>query len=520
MLASAYKTVLTRTAARSLSTAAPSVTLPKSTGALIGNSWTSGSEIFQTINPATEEVIADITACRSAEVDAAVDAATDAFYNPNSEWAMMGGYERSVLINRLANLMEQNIEELAMLEAVDNGKPYGEAINLDLPLSIQCYRYYAGWADKVHGSVINPSGPVAKGTFGYLEKEPVGVVGQIIPWNFPILMQAWKLAPALAMGCSVVLKTAPQTPLSAARVGELIVESGFPAGAVNIVPGDDETGKLVANHPGFDKIAFTGSTGVGKEIMRTAALSDNLKRVTLELGGKSALIIDETADIDMAVGQAQLGLWLNQGQCCCASSRIFVHESRHDEFAEKIADVAKSKPVGAAWSESHLTLDGNGQGWPIGPAVSQEQFDIVSGYIASGKSEGAELLAGGERHGDKGYFIKPTVFSGVSDDMTIAKEEIFGPVMSILKYSETEEVIQRANNSDYGLAASIISKDFSKARRIAQRLRAGTVWINSYDAFDAALPFGGFKASGIGRELGEAGLQSYIESKTMVVGQN
>lgn len=430
----------------------------------------------------------------------------------------MGGYERGMLMNKLANLMEENAHELAMLEVLDNGKPYAEAINLDLPLSIQCYRYYAGWADKISGSVINPSGPVAKGNFGYLEREPVGVVGQIIPWNFPLLMQAWKLGPALATGCAVVLKTAPQTPLSANRVGELIIEAGFPAGAVNILPGDDETGKIVAGHEGFDKIAFTGSTSVGRKIMESAAKSDNLQRVTLELGGKSALIIDESADMDLAVNTAGLGLWLNQGQCCCASSRIFVHESRYDEFCARIAEVAKSKPVGAGYGEDHKTLDGNGKGWPQGPQVSQEQFDSVSGLIAKGVAEGATLAAGGSRFGDKGYFIEPTVFTDCKDDMTIVKEEIFGPVMSVLKYKDTEEVIKRANASNYGLAASVVSKDFNKARAIAKRLRAGTVWINCYDTFDAALPCGGFKASGIGRELGEAGLAAYTESKTMVIG--
>ena len=422
------------------------------------------------------------------------------------------------MLNRLAFLIEKNKTELAWLEVLDNGKPFAEAINLDLPLAIQCYRYYAGWADKLHGSVVSPSGPVAKGKYATVEKEPVGVVGQIIPWNFPILMQAWKLAPALATGCAVVLKTAPQTPLTANRIGELIIEAGFPRGAVNILPGDDNTGKLLVHHKGIDKVAFTGSTSVGREIMKEAARSHNMKRVTLELGGKSAMVVCDDADIDLAVGTASLGLWLNQGQCCCASSRVFVHESKYDEFCSKVAKVAKAKPVVAGWDKDAKELSGGGKGWPQGPQVSQEQFDNVSKLIKTGKDEGATLLAGGERHGDKGYFIKPTVFSDVKDSMTIAKEEIFGPVMSVLKYKETEDVIQRANNSDYGLAASVISKDVMKARGIARRLRAGSVWINCYDTFDAALPFGGFKASGIGRELGEAGLASYIEQKTVVIG--
>jgi len=498
--------------------ASPSVVLPKRTGSLINNDWVTTGTPFDTFNPATEEKIATCYAAGATEVNAAVDAARDAFYNPNSEWAQMGGYERGILLNRLANLMEQNAEELAMLETLDNGKPFGEAITLDLPLSVQCYRYYAGWADKFSGSVINPSGPVAKGTFGYMEKEPVGVVGQIIPWNFPLLMQAWKLGPALATGCSVVLKTAPQTPLSANRVGELILEAGFPKGAVNILPGDGATGELVATHEGIDKVAFTGSTAVGHHIMRVAADSNNLKRVTLELGGKSALIVAEDADMELAVGTAQLGLFLNQGQCCCASSRIFVHESRYNEFCEKIAAVASQKPVGPGYGPDHLELSGNGKGWPQGPQVSLDQMNKILDLIESGKQEGATLLAGGARHGDQGHFIKPTVFADVRDDMRIAKEEIFGPVMSIMPYVNTEEVIARANNSEFGLGASIISGDFNHARNIAKQLRSGTVWINCYDTFDAALPFGGFKASGIGRELGEAGLEPYIEKKTMVVG--
>jgi len=333
-------------------------------------------------------------------------------------------------------------------------------------------------------------------------------------------MQAWKLGPALATGCAVVLKTAPQTPLTANRVGELIVEAGFPAGAVNILPGDDNTGKLVAQHEGFDKIAFTGSTPVGRKIMQEAAMSNNMKRVTLELGGKSAMIIDESADMDLAVGTAGLGLWLNQGQCCCASSRMFVHESRYAEFTDKMAKAAEEKPVGPGYGPDHQTLDGNGKGWPQGPQVSQEQFDSISKMIKAGVQEGATLAAGGTRHGDKGYFISPTVFTDVKDDMTISREEIFGPVMSISPYKETEEVIARANNSDYGLAASVISRDFNKARNMAKRLRAGSVWVNCYDTFDAALPFGGFKSSGIGRELGEAGLSAYTESKIMVFGQS
>jgi aldehyde dehydrogenase (NAD+) len=514
MIASTLRRAAVRTAARQYSAAAPAARLPN-TGLLIDNEWVTTSKQMNTENPATQDVLASVSVAGQAEVDAAVAAAQEAFYNPTSDYAQMGGYERGRMLNKLADLIEKHHEELAWLEVLDNGKPFAEAFNLDLPLAIQCYRYYAGWADKIHGSVVTPSGPIAKGNFGYIEKEPVGVVGQIIPWNFPILMQAWKLAPAIATGCSVVLKTAPQTPLTANRIGELLIEAGFPKGAVNIVPGDDQTGVIVAQHQGFDKLAFTGSTEVGRKIMLQAAQSDNLQRVTLELGGKSPMVVMEGADVDKAVGTAQLGLFLNQGQCCCASSRIFVHESKFNEFSSKIAEMASQKPVVAGWDENAAALDP----WPTGPVVSAEQFDRVMGFIDKGVQEGATLLTGGSREGDKGYFIQPTVFTDVSDDMTIAQQEIFGPVMSIMPYKDTEEVISRANNSSYGLAACVMSENFNEARGMAKRLRAGTVWINCYDAFDASLPFGGFKSSGIGRELGEAGLQSYLESKTMGVGQ-
>eukprot|EP01045_Picozoa_sp_COSAG04_P008463 COSAG04_NODE_468_length_13857_cov_28.468382_9_plen_461_part_00 len=432
----------------------------RQTSAMINNEWVGGTEKMVTLNPATESAIGDVTNCREKEVDMAVEAATDAFYH--GEWSQTGGYERGKMLNRLADLIEANAEELALLECLDNGKTVGEATGADLPLTIQCYRYYAGWADKIHGSVVSPSGPVTgNNIFGYVEKEPVGVVGQIIPWNFPLLMQAWKLGPALATGCTSVLKVAPQTPLSALRVGELIQEAGFPAGAVNIIPGDDETGKIVANHPGFDKIAFTGSTSVGKKIMGIAAESDNMKRVTLELGGKSPLIVFADADMEAALAGAHVGLFLNQGQCCCAGSRIFVEDSAYDEFVEKASAAARERTVGPGW------MDGNAQG----PQVSQEQFDNVMGYINTGKAEGATLMAGGSRAHDQGYFIEPTVFADVSDDMTIAREEIFGPVMSIMKFSDIDEVVQRANNTDYGLAAAIYSSDFPKARQVAKKVR-------------------------------------------------
>eukprot|EP00455_Lapot_gusevi_P050171 TRINITY_DN722_c0_g2_i3.p1 TRINITY_DN722_c0_g2~~TRINITY_DN722_c0_g2_i3.p1 ORF type:complete len:397 (+),score=161.91 TRINITY_DN722_c0_g2_i3:262-1452(+) len=393
-----------------------------------------------------------------------------------------------------------------MLEVLDNGKSLAEASAADLPLTIQCYRYYAGWADKIHGKVIHAGGPffTKHSHFAYSEPEPVGVVGQIIPWNFPLLMQAWKLGPALAAGCSVVMKPAEQTPLSALRIGELLVEAGFPPGAVNILPGDGETGKLVATHPGIDKVAFTGSTEVGKEIMRNAA--STLKRVTLELGGKSPMVVLPDADVEQAAELAHFGLFLNQGQCCCASSRVFVHEDIYDKFVQKSAEVAKRRVVGNGWESKTQQ----------GPQVSAEQQQRVLGYINKGKQEGARLLSGGVQHGSKGFFVAPTVFADVQDNMTIAQEEIFGPVMSILKFKSTEEVLTRANLTVYGLAAAVVTRDFAAAQKLVRGIRAGTVWVNCYDTFDASLPFGGFKQSGIGRELGEAALANYLENKTVV----
>jgi len=484
----------------------PKVTFPN-TSALINNAWISCADEMETLNPATEEVITNVVCSDSVLVDQAVDAARAAFYG--GEYSKLSGYERGMLLNKLANLIEENAMELALLECIDNGKTLGEANAADLPLSIQCYRYYAGWADKIHGSLIHAGGPFAKGTFSYLDKEPVGVVGQIIPWNFPLLMQAWKLGPAIAAGCSVVLKTAPQTPLTANRVGELILEAGFPEGAINIVPGNDETGKLVSQHEGLDKIAFTGSTDVGRKIFANAAMSNNMKRVTLELGGKSPLIVCDDANIDAAIEASHMGLFLNQGQCCCASSRIFVQDSIYNEFVEKATSEAKKRVVTAGYEEGAMQ----------GPQVSKEQHDKVLGYIKKGESEGATLMTGGSQvPKDKGYFVQPTVFADVTDDMTIAKEEIFGPVMSLMKFSDAEEVVARANNTEYGLAAGIFTKSFTTAQKYLKQIRAGTIWVNCYDVFDAALPFGGFKASGIGRELGEAGLEPYVEKKTVVMG--
>jgi aldehyde dehydrogenase (NAD+) len=399
--------------------------------------------------------------------------------------------------------MEKHKEDLARLETLDNGKPLSDSLTKDLPLAIACYRYYAGWADKVQGKTIPINGPY----LCYTRHEPVGVVGQIIPWNFPLLMQAWKLAPALATGNTLILKTAEQTPLSALRVGELIMEAGFPPGVVNILPGYGPTaGGAIARHPDIDKVAFTGSTEVGHLIMEAAAQT-NLKRVSLELGGKSPNIVFADADMDAAIEGAHQGVFFNQGQCCNAGSRLFVEEKCYDEFVAKCVERSKNRKVGNPLEP----------GIEQGPQVDNEQFDKVMGYIESGMREGAQMLCGGSRIGDRGYFIEPTVFADVQDDMKIAREEIFGPVMSILKFKDLDEVTRRANDTMYGLAAGVWTRDISKAHAIAHGVRAGTVWVNSYHVFDAAAPFGGFKQSGMGRELGEYGLEHYTEVKTVTV---
>jgi len=479
------------------------VAAPKATRLLIDNEWirSASGKTFSTINPATGDVIAEISEADSADVDKAVRAARRAF--DRGSWRKTAAAERGRLLNRLADLIEQHADELAHLETLDNGKPVAVARAADVPLTIACYRYYAGWADKIQGKTI----PIAGDYFCYTKLEPVGVVGQIIPWNFPLLMQAWKLAPALAAGNTVVLKPAEQTPLTALRVGELIVEAGFPPGVVNILPGYGPTaGAAIANHMDVDKVAFTGSTEVGHLIMEAAGRS-NLKRVTLELGGKSPNIIFADANMDEAIEGSHFALFFNQGQCCCAGSRAFVEEKAYDEFVERSVARAKKRTVGNPFDPTTEQ----------GPQVDDVQFDKVMSYIEAGKKDGASLMCGGARAGDRGYFIEPTVFANVKDDMKIAKEEIFGPVMSIIKFKDMDEVIERANTTMYGLAAAVWTKDITKAHAIANNVRAGTVWVNCYDVFDAAAPFGGFKQSGIGRELGEYGLQQYTEVKTVTV---
>jgi aldehyde dehydrogenase (NAD+) len=469
---------------------------------LIGGKWcdSQSGKTFETVNPATEEVITEVAEGDAPDIDQAVKSARKAF--ESGPWRTMDARDRGRLLNKLADLIESHSDELAELETLDNGKPIGESRNADLPLVIDCLRYYAGWSDKIHGQTI----PVRGRYFCYTKREPVGVVGQIIPWNFPMLMVAWKWGPALAAGCTIVLKPAEQTPLTALRMGELALEAGFPAGVINIVPGYGETaGDALVKHRGVDKVAFTGSTEVGRIIMQNAA--NSLKRVTLELGGKSPNIVFADADLDAAVQGAMLGLYLNQGQCCCAGSRLLVQDKVYDAMVERLASASEKRKLGDPFDAKTEQ----------GPQVDRTQFEKVLGYIESGKKQGARCVTGGERFGSRGYFIKPTVFADVKDSMVIAREEIFGPVMQVLRFKDIDEVIERANTTDYGLAAAVWTRDIKRAHAVADRVRAGTVWINCYDVFDAAAPFGGFKTSGIGRELGEVSMDNYTELKTVTV---
>jgi aldehyde dehydrogenase (NAD+) len=469
---------------------------------LIDNRWvpSESGETFATCNPSTGEEICQVAAADGADVDKAVRAARRAF--EQGRWRRMNASERGRLLYRLADLIESHGEELARLEALDNGKPVAVAKRVDVAKAVACYRYFAGWADKIQGKTI----PIDGQYFCYTRHEPVGVVGQIIPWNYPMLMQAWKLAPALATGNTVVLKPAEETPLSALRIGELILEAGFPEGVVNILPGLGPTaGAAIARHMDIDKVAFTGSTETGRLILEAAAQS-NLKRVTLELGGKSPNILFADTDLDEAVEGAHVGIFSNQGQICCAGSRVFVEESIYDRFLEKAVARARSRRVGDPFDPETEQ----------GPQVNGSQFNKVMTYIESGEMEGARLLCGGERVGDRGYFIQPTIFAEVQDGMKIAREEIFGPVMSVIRFSSMEEVIRRANDTVYGLAAGVWTRDMRKAHAVANGVRAGTVWINCYNVLDTRAPFGGFKLSGIGRELGEYGLQQYSEVKTVI----
>jgi acyl-CoA reductase-like NAD-dependent aldehyde dehydrogenase len=457
---------------------------------------------FPVYNPATGEEVTRVPEAEAQDVDNAVTAARRAF--DDGPWSRMSTSERGKLLWKLADLLEANLEEVAELESLDNGKPVSVARVADLPLAIDMFRYMAGWATKIGGSTLSFGTP---GAFhSYTMREPVGVVGQIIPWNFPLLMAAWKLAPALAAGCTIVLKVAEQTPLSALRLAELIEQAGFPAGVVNVLTGFGEgAGAPLAAHPLVDKIAFTGSTEVGKLIVKASA--GNLKKVTLELGGKSPAIIFPDADLDRAIPGTASAIFFNQGQCCCAGSRLMIHEKIYDKVLQGVADIAGGINMGHG-------LDPSTQ---MGPLVSEEQFEKVTGYIDHGVSEGASVAAGGKRHGDRGYFVQPTVLTNTKPSMKVVREEIFGPVVCAESFSDADldRVARDANNTVFGLASSIWTRDLSTAHKMARRIRSGTVWINCHNVFDASLPFGGYKQSGWGREMGEEVLHNYTEVKAV-----
>ncbi|KAL5278125.1 ALDH2 family protein [Megaselia abdita] len=474
------------------------------TGLFINNEWrkSKSCETFQTVNPATEQVIAEVQSASVEDVDIAVAAARSAF-KLGSPWRTMDASRRGYLINRLADLMERDRGYLASLETFDNGKPFAMSYNVDVPMSISNLRYFAGWADKTHGKTI----PMDGSFFAYTRHEPVGVCAQIIPWNFPILMMAWKLGPALATGNTIVLKPAELTSLTALYIAQLTKEAGFPEGVVNVLPGlGAVTGNALSLHPDVDKVAFTGSTAVGQLIQQNAAKS-NLKRATLELGGKSPNIVLADSDLDYAVETSHFGLFFNMGQCCCAGSRTFVEDKIYDEFVARSAERAKHRTVGDPF-------DANNE---QGPQIDKKQMDKILNLIETGKKQGANLVAGGKRSDQAGYFVEPTVFANVKDDMTIATEEIFGPVQQIIRFKSLDEVIERGNSSQYGLAAAVFTKDLDKANYLVQGLRAGTVWVNTYNQLSAQTPFGGYKMSGHGRENGEYALDNYTEVKSVIV---
>ena len=453
---------------------------------------------FPTYNPATGEVLAQVAEGDREDINRAVKAARKAF--ESDAWADMPASQRGRLIWKLGDLIEEHLEEFAQLESLDNGKPLSVARVADVPLAADLFHYMAGWATKIEGNTI----PFSPKYLAYTRREPVGVVGQIIPWNFPLLMAAWKLGPALATGCTVVLKPAEQTPLSALLLAELIAEAGFPEGVVNVVPGYGETaGAALASHPDVDKVAFTGSTEVGKLILQAAA--GNLKKVSLELGGKSPNIVFADADMKATIPGAAGAIFFNHGQCCCAGSRLYVEESIFDEVVEGVSEQAKKIKVGPGFDPETS----------MGPLVSEEQLKRVCSYLEIGLSEGAEAVVGGRKRPGSGYFVEPTVMVKTRPEMKVVREEIFGPVVCAMPFKDVDKLIAEANQSEYGLAAAVWTRDISKAHRIADKLRAGTVWINCYNVFDAALPFGGYKQSGWGREMGHEVLEQYTEVKAV-----
>jgi len=469
------------------------------TGLFINNEFVKGvdGKTFEVINPSTEEVICSVHEATEKDVDIAVAAARKAFEGP---WRKETPENRGKLLNNLARLMEENIDLLASVESLDNGKAVVMAKG-DIGAAAACLRYYGGWADKIEGKVVDTT----PDTFNYIRKEPIGVCGQIIPWNFPLLMWSWKIGPAVACGNTVVLKSAEQTPLGALVAATLIKQAGFPPGVINILSGFGKVaGAAIASHMDVDKVAFTGSTVVGRTILKAAANS-NLKKVTLELGGKSPNIVFADADIDNAISWVNFGIFFNHGQCCCAGSRIYVQDSIYDTFIQRFKERAQKNVVGDPFAKDTFQ----------GPQVSQVQFDRIMQYIKEGQEGGATVETGGKRQGDKGFFIEPTIFSNVTEDMKIVQEEIFGPVCTISKFSTKEEVIKLGNSTTYGLAAAVHTKSLNTAIEVSNALKAGTVWVNTYNTLHHQLPFGGYKESGIGRELGEDALANYTQTKTV-----
>lgn len=461
----------------------------------------SNGSTFEVINPATGDVITEVADGAEKDVDRAVKAAKDAF-RLGSEWRRMDPAARGALLYKLADLIERDRAYLAALETLNNGKPFKDSYNIDIPHCISVLRYYAGWPDKMNGKIL----PISGDFFSYTRREPVGIVGQIIPWNFPMILLMWKIGPSVATGCTTVIKLDEHTPLTGLYTAKLIQEAGFPPGVINILAGDGpHCGGSIVRHPDVDKIAFTGSTQIGKIIGAEAAKT--VKRTTLELGGKSPNIVFADCDLDTAVEMSHFALFFNQGQCCCAGSRTYVEEKLYDEFVQRSVERAKQRKIGDPFDETTEQ----------GPQISHEQMDRILDLIDSGKRAGAKLLIGGQRVGDKGFFVQPTVFSDVLDNQRIAREEIFGPVMQILKFKTINEVIERANDTDYGLAASVFTKDLDKAIVVSNGLRAGSVWVNTYDNFDPVAPFGGFKQSGLGREKSESALDSYSETKCVTI---
>ncbi len=471
---------------------------------LINGEWVDAASgrTFESLNPATEEVLASVARGEAEDVDRAVRAARAAFED-GAVWRTMPHGQRGRIIHKLGDLILEHLEEFALLESLDNGKPLAVARVADVPLAADMFHYMSGWATKIEGSTIPISAWDQDAYFGFTLREPVGVCGQIIPWNFPLLMAAWKVAPVLAAGCVTVLKPAEQTPLSALLLGELAMQAGLPPGVLNIVTGDGEAGAALAAHPDVDKVAFTGSTEVGKEVVKAAA--GNLKKVTLELGGKSPNVVYADADIDKAIVGSANAIFFNQGECCVAGSRLYVEEPVYDQVVEGVAAQAHSIKIGNGLDPSTT----------MGPLVSREQFERVTGYLSSGRDDGATII-GGDRVGDRGYFVAPAILTGTREDMKAVREEIFGPVVAAAPFKTGSDITPTANNSNYGLGAGVFTRDITKAIRTAKRLRAGTVWVNTWNVFDAALPFGGYKESGWGREMGHAVLTSYMETKTVI----